>query len=81
MVPVTYPPDARAAEIEGVVQVRVTVGEHGEVIDAVVAHGVGFGLDEAALAAVHQWVFEPAMQCGHAVQSSLLVRMRFALGE
>jgi TonB family protein len=81
MVPVTYPPEARAAEIEGVVQVRVTIGEHGEIVDAVALNAMGFGLDEAAIEAVRGWTFEPAMQCGHAVQSTLTVRMRFALGD
>ena len=81
MVPGTYPAEARAAEIEGVLQVRVTIGAHGEVLDAVALNTLGSGLDEAAIAAVRSWTFEPAMRCGHAVEASITVRMRFALGE
>jgi protein TonB len=82
MVPVTYPEEARAAEIEGTVQVRVRVNERGEIIDVEIVHGLGHGFDEAAIAAVRQWTFEPGQQCGHAAsESSMTIRLRFALGD
>ncbi|HEX4461791.1 MAG TPA: TonB family protein, partial [Polyangia bacterium] len=46
---------------EGVVRMRVVLDEHGDVVEATVTGSVGFGLDEAALDAVHTHCrFSPA---------------------
>lgn len=80
MVGADYPERAREAEVEGVVRVTVQINERGEVTGARVARGLGFGLDEAAVAAARQWTFEPALRCGKPTATSVTLGMRFALG-
>ena len=72
-----YTMQARQAEIEGVVRVQVTVDEAGRVLDARVISGLGYGLDESALAAAKATVFEPATQCGKAVVGTAILPFRF----
>jgi periplasmic protein TonB len=72
-----YTMEARQAEIEGVVRVQVTVDESGHVIAARVVGGLGYGLDESALAAAKATTFEPATQCGKAVVGTTILPFRF----
>ena len=53
-----YPQAAQDARITGVVTIEATVGVDGTITDAQVLKGVA-ELDDAALAAVRQWRFEP----------------------
>jgi len=74
-----YPPAAQAAGFAGTVRVAATVRADGrlgavEVIDDS-APGVGF--DEAALAAVRQWKFDPARVDGAPVDSVKTFAFRF----
>ena len=75
----TYTDDARRAQIEGVVRVEMTVDDQGNVIAVKVLKGLGYGLDEAAIAAAKQLTFEPGMRCGKIAVTKLTVGMRFAL--
>jgi protein TonB len=72
-----YTMQARQAEIEGVVRVQVTVDESGHVLNARVLSGLGYGLDESALAAAKATVFEPATQCGKPVVGTTILPFRF----
>lgn len=72
-----YTMQARQAEIEGVVRVEVTVDEAGRVISARVVSGLGYGLDESALAAAKASVFEPASRCGKAIVGTVVLPFRF----
>ncbi|HNO69619.1 MAG TPA: energy transducer TonB [Pseudomonadota bacterium] len=51
---VPYPEEARAKGIEGNVILRVSVTESGKVHDVKVIKGLGYGLDEAAVAAIRK---------------------------
>jgi len=75
----TYTDSAQSAAIEGKVRVQITVDETGKVIDVKLVQGLGYGLDEAALAAARQAKFEPAMRCGKATQASFGLALRFKL--
>lgn len=70
---------ARAAGIEGKVRVQLTVDETGHVVDVKLLQGLGYGLDEAALAAARQAEFEPAVRCGKPTRATFNVSMRFTL--
>ena len=72
-----YTMQARQAEIEGVVRVEVTVDETGRVLSARVLSGLGYGLDEAAIAAAKATTFEPATRCGKAVVGTAVLPFRF----
>ena len=76
-----YPAAARRHEQQGTVTVKVLVGADGSVERAEVADSSGFDtLDNAALETVRsRWRFVPARHDGIAVESWVLVPIRFAL--
>jgi protein TonB len=63
-----YPPLAREAGVDGRVVAQVHVGVDGLVQNVQMdpRHSIPM-LDEAAIAAAHQWVFSPARVCGRPV--------------
>lgn len=58
-----YPQEAFAARVEGTVLIDLLIGEDGEVAHTAVRSSIA-GLDEAALACVRQWRFEPGRTDG-----------------
>jgi protein TonB len=68
---------ARAAGVEGKVRVELTVDETGRVVEVRVLQGLGYGLDEAALAAARSATFEPALRCGKPTRATFTISMRF----
>lgn len=74
----SYPDAAREANVSGVVRMKVLVCEHGRVVDARVVGSVP-ALDQAALDAVAQWRFTPAMHAARPVSHWTAVPMRFTL--
>lgn len=75
----SYTEAAKAAAIEGKVRVELNLTAEGNVADAKVIEGLGFGLDEAALTALRAASFSPATKCGKAISSKFTVSVRFAL--
>jgi protein TonB len=73
-----YTEAARAASVEGRVRVELTVDEAGRVIAVKVLQGLGYGLDEAALAAARSASFTPALRCGRPVRATFTIAMRFS---
>lgn len=80
MVRAAYTDSARRAHVEGRVRIELIVDERGEVSDARILHGLGFGLDEAALAAAKHLHFTPATRCKKPVSAPFILAMRFAPG-
>jgi TonB family protein len=74
-----YTEEARRANIIGDVLMDVVVRADGTVASARVTRGLGFGLDERAVAAVRQWRFAPARRLGVAVDVAVEVAMEFNL--
>jgi protein TonB len=72
-----YTLEARKAEIEGVVRVEVTVDETGQVVNARVVTGLGYGLDEAALTAARASTFDPATRCKKPILGTTILPFRF----
>ncbi|SDF06711.1 TonB-dependent siderophore myxochelin receptor MxcH [Myxococcus virescens] len=62
-----YPPEALAAGLEGAVKLLLTLDAEGRVSRAEVVEGLGHGLDEAAVSALENARFSPAMQDGNPV--------------
>ncbi len=81
--PPAYPASARRREQQGTVIVRVLVGADGSVERAEIAESSAFdALDAAALQTVRsRWRFIPARRGGLALESWVLVPIRFALVE
>ena len=76
-----YPPEALAQQLEGTVTLQVDISETGAVSDAVVVGPAGHGFDEAALAAVRQFQFEPAEVDGAPAPVRITYAYQFVLRE
>ena len=73
--PLVYPAAARAAAIELDLPVEIVVDRTGRVSAARALRHAGYGLDEEALRAIHEYRFSPAKRAGRAVP----VRMRWTV--
>lgn len=73
-----YPDLARSANVDGTVLVQALVGKDGRVKDAKVVKSIAM-LDAAAVAAVRQWVFKPALSNNKPVAVWVAVPVRFTL--
>jgi TonB family protein len=74
----TYPEEAKAAHIEGVVILGVVIGEDGSVIETTVLRSIP-ALDQAATEAVSQWEFEPTLLNGEPVEIEMTITINFTL--
>ena len=63
----SYTKEAFAKKIEGTVTIVATFDIDGNFKVLRIDKGLGFGLDESALAAIQQWRFGPAYQSGRRV--------------
>lgn len=75
-----YPEEAKEARIEGVVIVEVTTGIYGRVQNAKILRSIP-PLDQAALDAVYQWVYEPFVLGGKPRGVIFTVVVTFKLDE
>ncbi len=73
-----YPLAAMRAGVSGTVVLQVLVGKDGRVRDVRVAHSIP-PLDTAAVAAVLQWTFKPAMNMGRPLAVWVQVPVRFSI--
>jgi protein TonB len=73
-----YPDIARQSNMEGTVVVQALVGKDGHVKDTRVVKPVPV-FDEAAVAAVKQWVFKPALSNNKPVAVWVAVPVKFSL--
>jgi protein TonB len=74
----TYPPDAFTKKIEGTVVVEILIDDTGRVARARVLQSIPL-LDAAALEAVRQWVFAPAIKGGRPVATIALAPVSFRI--
>ncbi|HEY6507181.1 MAG TPA: energy transducer TonB [Vicinamibacterales bacterium] len=74
----TYPPEAKAGGVEGVVVIDARIDVDGCVRNAEVVRSVP-ELDRAALDAVTQWEFSPTVLDGKPMPVLLTITVRFTL--
>lgn len=80
MKPPVYPPRCLRLGIEGLVKVRVLVGEDGMPQEVTIGQSSGdSALDRAAMEAVQEWAFTPAMRNGSPVRAWAVVPIEFKL--
>lgn len=60
-------------------QLRVIIGADGRAVEITILSPLGYGLDEAAIKAIRQWVFEPAKQDGKPVSFEAKTEVTFRL--
>lgn len=70
---IPYPAEARAQGVEGVVIMDLLIDTQGNVREALLLSGPGFGLNESALDAIKKFKFSPAL----VDQQPVAVRMRY----
>jgi TonB family protein len=75
--PAAYPDSARRLRLKGSVTMELTVTETGDVVGPRVVESAGEVLDEALLAAVKDWHYEPAEANGVKVRVRIQVRQTF----
>lgn len=74
-----YPPEARAAGHQGTSILSLTVGMDGLPRDITVLRRLDGALDQAAIAAVSTWQYEPALKDDKPVEVEIHARVRFRL--
>ncbi len=75
-----YPEAARAEGREGNVTLRAVVGVDGTIVNVTVLPGADADLASAAEQAVRQWVYQPTMLNGKAMETVTTVEVNFRLG-
>ncbi len=76
-----YPKVLLLAGVEGEVYVRATINEQGKVENAVVTRATDNRFNDAALDALRQWMFKPAMLDGKPIKTEVTIPFKFALGD
>jgi len=71
-----YPPEARAARIQGVVVLQATIDRQGNVSNVSVVSGHPL-LNEAALDAVKQWRYRPVLLNGQPTEVVTTITLNF----
>jgi periplasmic protein TonB len=75
-----YSDEARKAKLQGLVTLRVLIGSDGRAKRIQFVKGLGMGLDESALAAIHNWRFAPARDARRQPMASwVTIETRFQL--
>jgi TonB family protein len=72
-----YPPGLNEYAIAGSVVLRVIIDEKGKTKVVDIVTPMGFGLDQAAINAVHRWEYEPAKRDGTPVKVYVRVQFNF----
>ena len=75
-----YTPEAKDAKIEGAVVLKVVVTTEGKADNIEVVKGIDPSLDQSAMDAVAQWVFQPGTKDGQPVNVSATIEINFRIG-
>ena len=75
----SYPPEAMRRGVSGAIKLECIVETDGTVSAIRVTTPLDPDLDAAAVAALNQWRFKPAMKDGKAVRASIDVEMTFTM--
>jgi periplasmic protein TonB len=78
-VKIPYPDEAKKAGIEGEVVLSIRIDAAGDVVSVQVLSGPGYGLNEAAAAAIRRFKWTPATKNGEPVETELKYRYTFLL--
>jgi protein TonB len=74
-----YPHVMRRDGVSGIVTVRCTVDEKGDVVDPVVEKSSNREFEEPALNALKKWKFKPARQDGNPVAIKVSIPVKFSV--
>jgi protein TonB len=74
-----YTEPARRTGVQGVVVVEAVIDEQGRATNVRIVHGLPMGLDRAAVEAIEQTPFKPAMMGGRAVKVYFNLTVNFTI--
>jgi protein TonB len=74
-----YTEEARSRGVTGRVVLEIVIRADGNVGDVKILRGLGYGLDDRAIAAVRNWKFSPARRLGNPVDVIVEVEVEFSL--
>lgn len=74
-----YPPELRSQGVVGLVVVKITIDENGNVADPEVEKSSHNGFEKPALDAVKKWKFKPAREDGVPVAKKASIPIKFVL--
>ncbi|MDE0084145.1 MAG: TonB family protein [Candidatus Poribacteria bacterium] len=77
----TYPKNAKRANKEGTVTLEATIGKDGVPKNIVALTSIGFGFEEAAIAALKKWRFIPAKEKDKDVEKKVKLDIVFTLDD
>lgn len=76
-----YPRELRSQGVSGLVMVKCTIDEQGNVADTEIAKSSNEQFDKFALAALKKWKFKPARQDGNAISVQVTIPIKFVVEE
>lgn len=74
-----YPTEAKENYIEGIVQMKIQINENGNVEDAKILKGIGYGCDEEALRIAKLLKYSSARQKGVHVKITTKLSIKFTI--
>lgn len=72
-----YPTELRRDGVSGVVMVKCTINERGDVVDPTVEKSSNNAFEQPAIAALKKWKFKPAKQDGSPVPVKVSIPIKF----
>jgi len=72
-----YPVELRRDGVSGIVMVRCTIDEQGNVIDPTIEKSSNEAFDKPAVAALKKWKFKPAKQDGTPIAIKVSIPIKF----
>lgn len=76
-----YPPDLRREGVSGLVMVRCTIDEQGNVTEPTVEKTTNETFSQPAVLALKKWKFKPAKQDGKAIAIKVSIPIKFVLND
>ena len=74
---IVYPEQAISNRAEGLVYVKYTVNNNGEIVAVEVAKGIGYGCDDEAIRVIRLLVYEPVRNRGVKMKATMKTRINF----
>jgi protein TonB len=72
-----YPPELRREGVSGLVMVKCSIDEQGNVTEAEIEKSSNAAFEKPAVAAVKKWKFKPAKQDGNPVAIKVSIPIKF----
>lgn len=77
----TYPPEAKAAGVQGTVRMQAVVGKEGDVVGLTLLMSPSPELARSAMEAVNQWKYSPTLLNGQPVEIQTIVDVNYTLSK